>query len=102
MTTKTTKAAYSVKTEDMTAVVTRAIKNAIRRGRPFTADDIKLPEGFDRRSLGGLILRASRNGLIVATGTVHSTRPAARSRKVCQWMPISANTNTKKVAQKAR
>lgn len=93
--TTTTKASYTVKKDTMEAAANRALKNAIRRNRPFTIDDLKLPENFDRTTLGGFMTRAASKGLITPVGTVPSTRTAAKRRMVRQWAPVNAGKATR-------
>ena len=105
-TTKTTskvKASYSVKAQNVTVDLNRILKNAIRRGRPFTTDDFNIPSGYDRRYLGGFMTRAYSKGLITPIGFVPSTRPEARNRVIRQWVPKGAvvvkSTNKTKAAR---
>jgi hypothetical protein len=58
-------------------------------GRPFTASNVTDLIGVpthDTRAMGGLILRASRRGLIVATGEYRATdRIASHGRPERVW-----------------
>lgn len=67
-----------------------ALAQLAATGRSFTADDLRAivgdpPDGEHVNGIGGMFLRASRDGSIEFVGYKTSTRPEARGRPVRVW-----------------
>ena len=83
----------STTVEEFQTVAEKSLKKAIRRGHPFTTDDL-LPEieanvngEVDLRRLGGVMLKAKSQGRIRPQGFISSDREVSHSRPKRVWLP---------------
>lgn len=70
-----------------------AVRTLAETGHPFTADDIRdlgVPEPDHANRWGGLLLAASREGLIRCVGAQRSTRGARRASLTRVWQGATA------------
>jgi len=85
---------YGNANEDWRAAAIRCLRHAAKIHDEFTSDEVlvlldaETVETHNLMALGGIFLRAKREGLIETTGKYRQTRISRRHRKLTVWKSL--------------